>query len=586
MASRWGLARAALGAALLVAPGASRAQCTTPAGETGFAEATFDFGSGTFAQVLPFDVPVRICTAAPDGTLRGTVYYVVTPQRGAATEVEPGTCTIAAPAGRAWTQTLTRDANGGAIRWVLAPLAAERYYTFCFRTEKQATEAQLTDFRQRALLALDAALARVTSAEVTREQAQAMCEDLRAALLEVTAADEVIRGDSILADCGSADLDRFVALVNRGPLQAQRRAQVILEGVPNADPRFAAPAFGQRQGELQAALAALQADPSVKTLVGLVERLSALDPTAAGQVTSLCGACTALVGPGAIPAGQLASGQGAALTPVPPLSLRSDTDAASAAAQAYTTLGQQLAGLSRLLSWAVSDGAPAALGAGLGSADRAALADLARQAGPVDRAAGLADTLAGLTQSLATHLTTRAKGLQDLAGQLQVAATTVVLADASTLASFKTRSQNYVSLDAGLTWVPELEEVVPYLGTNVYFRPVNRDAPLASLGSFRQTFSRRFSLSMGLTASSIADSSAEGGNQDDLFGNQSLLLGAGLRITDAMRLGAGAIVFKQDDPDPLVDESKLNTSYYLSLSFDIDVVGLFAKPFRTALGEP
>jgi hypothetical protein len=122
------------------------------------------------------------------------------------------------------------------------------------------------------------------------------------------------------------------------------------------------------------------------------------------------------------------------------------------------------------------------------------------------------------------------------------------------------------------------------MGTNIYFRPVNRNAPLRSLGSFRQTFSRRFSLTLGLTLSSIADDTSAGGTQNDLFGNQSLMLGAGLRITDAMRLGTGAIVFKEDDPSPLIAEEKLNVSYYLSLSFDIDVVSLFSKPLASAFG--
>jgi hypothetical protein len=51
-----------------------------------------------------------------------------------------------------------------------------------------------------------------------------------------------------------------------------------------------------------------------------------------------------------------------------------------------------------------------------------------------------------------------------------------------------------------------------------------------------------------------------------------------------MRVGAGAIIFKQDDPSPLINEQKLNTSYYLAFSFDIDVVSLFSKSFQSALG--
>ena len=45
-----------------------------------------------------------------------------------------------------------------------------------------------------------------------------------------------------------------------------------------------------------------------------------------------------------------------------------------------------------------------------------------------------------------------------------------------------------------------------------------------------------------------------------------------MRITNSVRLTAGSLVFKKLSPNPLSTDKKLTTTYFLSLSFDIDVV--------------
>jgi hypothetical protein len=84
-----------------------------------------------------------------------------------------------------------------------------------------------------------------------------------------------------------------------------------------------------------------------------------------------------------------------------------------------------------------------------------------------------------------------------------------------------------------------------------------------------------------LTVQSVADGG--GGRvqtRDNLFGNQALLAGAGLRITDTIRLGAGALLFKEKDPNPLITRFRVASTYYFSLSFDLNV----AKAFKGGLG--
>ncbi|HXT50823.1 MAG TPA: hypothetical protein VN811_07260 [Thermoanaerobaculia bacterium] len=591
MTKRSGLVCVVWIASLLASAATVRAQCTTPTGDTGFNDVIFTPAAGTFSTVLPFDVPLRICAEVPDGTTRATVKYASGDRRLGPIDVDADTCTIRSPGiqwGPEFARQPTAAANGPTtVRWVVGRLEAERYYVFCFGFEKTATDAEITTFRQATPATLDEGLAAVTSPtlDLTREQTRGICQELRSRLLTITGTNNVLTHGTVF-DCTDDQVDAFATKITLGPLQAQRRAQLVIAGRPSDDPNdpFSVPSLGTRQSELQAILAALQANPSVGKLVDALAQQGALDPAVGARAQSLCPTCPSLLGSGATPAARLALGEDATSTPNPPLTVQSPPAQPTAMAQSYLNTAQALSGLAATIQWVLGEEGPPAVVAALSDADQAALADLAKAGGPLSNAAGKANTLASLSQSLATHLRTREDGIQALASELSIVASTLQLADASTLGNFITNQTNYISLDAGLTWAPELEELVPYMGTNIYFRPVNRNAPLRSLGSFRQTFSRRFSMTLGLTLSSISDDTSAGGTQTDLFGNQSLMLGAGLRITDAFRLGAGAIVFKEDDPSPLIDEEKLNYSYYLSFSFDVDVVNLFSKPLATAFG--
>jgi hypothetical protein len=153
-----------------------------------------------------------------------------------------------------------------------------------------------------------------------------------------------------------------------------------------------------------------------------------------------------------------------------------------------------------------------------------------------------------------------------------------VFANGSSLGSAATRGTWYVSADAGYTSVPDLSAVVPYLGVNIYLRPVNKDAPLSRHGDLFH----RFAITIGTTLSSLADTRK---TRSDLFGSNNILLGGGLRLTESIRLGAGAVFFNGKDPSPLVNTYKVRSSYYLSLSFDWNVVSLLKKAGNTLLPD-
>jgi hypothetical protein len=120
----------------------------------------------------------------------------------------------------------------------------------------------------------------------------------------------------------------------------------------------------------------------------------------------------------------------------------------------------------------------------------------------------------------------------------------------------------YVGADVGVLYAGDIRTGAVYVGTNIYFRPVNKDAPPGGI-------SRRLALTVGVTLSSIADENNR--TRSNLFWNQSLVLGGGLRLTSSVRCGAGALIFLESDPNPLISEKSIASTWYVSFSFDFDV---------------
>ena len=105
------------------------------------------------------------------------------------------------------------------------------------------------------------------------------------------------------------------------------------------------------------------------------------------------------------------------------------------------------------------------------------------------------------------------------------------------------RRKSHVSADIGLLYAGDIDIGAVYVGTNIYFRPINTDAPLSEAGSI----GRRLALTVGITLSPVSDENDR--TRSDLFWNQSLVVGAGYRLTSSIRAGAGALVFLESDPE-------------------------------------
>jgi hypothetical protein len=132
-------------------------------------------------------------------------------------------------------------------------------------------------------------------------------------------------------------------------------------------------------------------------------------------------------------------------------------------------------------------------------------------------------------------------------------------------ANGRTVQKNYVSVDAGVLFAGDISIGALYVGANVYFRPINKDAPLRGVSA-----GQRLALTVGVTISSVADDNNR--TRSDLFWHQSLVLGAGYRFTSSLRGGGGVLVFQQADPNPLVTRRSTAATWYASFSLDLDVL--------------
>lgn len=135
----------------------------------------------------------------------------------------------------------------------------------------------------------------------------------------------------------------------------------------------------------------------------------------------------------------------------------------------------------------------------------------------------------------------------------------------------------YVSMDAGIAYPWRLESMVFYAGTNIYFRPINKAAPLR----YKGTFLHRFALTVGITTTVKDDSrrAQDLRNTEDNDTSNSLLLGAGIRVTPSLRVGGGVLVFKESDANPLIDQTSVAVTPYVSFTADVDVANLFRSLF-------
>ena len=582
------LARLALGVVLMA--GSTQAtwpQAPTPVpADSDFDVVQVDLEGQLFNRVLPFDVPFILTGTVPTGATTLQVRCWELPPDRAKSSGHPPTAKDAAlradpgadcwPEGTplVWRNTIDPTAANPTFRLLVPRLDAEKFYQFRFSFEKKVTPEDARAFAQEVQGVVDGVLwgdpgstaDLPLSGDLTVDEMQAIRGGLIQALQEITGADRVTEPGTVFNPDTPFETvrDEFNRL-----LRPVRNTQGQINDT--------AEDYQDELADLNPLLAQVRSDPALQKLASALAARAASDPSAQDRADEVAAA--------------LAVGDA-------PVLRRSDRQSDSVlasfvqkSAPYYADAAAKMGKLQDLLANKLTDAdgsprpavQPLVASGQLTADDLARLSVLGQPTQPVGRASRALTRVGGiLSDRLAGLLGSRASAIAAVAEAYRTHVEGMAIIAGSTTGSFQTQSRNYISADTGIVCTPELGECNTYAGTNIYFRPINKAAPLSQFGGFFQTLDRRLSLTLGLTVQGVGDEKT----RDDLFNDQSLLLGLGARMTNSVRMTAGGLLFKKRDPNPLSDDESLTTTYFLSLSFDIDVVPTLqgiGSLFKTAL---
>ena len=185
-------------------------------------------------------------------------------------------------------------------------------------------------------------------------------------------------------------------------------------------------------------------------------------------------------------------------------------------------------------------------------------------------------------------LTDRSNALRAMAEQVFAEWARVVSFDGSSRAEWETNARSYLSPDIGVAYSRGIESFFFYFGVNFYFGPVNRRGPLSWRDDGLWTSLRkRLAVLMGIPFNALADdpNADQFGNApvhlDGVIGGRPLLIGGGLRLTELIRVTGGSVIFRVRDPNPLITDSHVRRSAFVSVSVDWDLRNVFGPLLGT-----
>jgi hypothetical protein len=182
-------------------------------------------------------------------------------------------------------------------------------------------------------------------------------------------------------------------------------------------------------------------------------------------------------------------------------------------------------------------------------------------------------------RNLGASLRDRNKALDAAADAVQRIVESEVTVLATSTSDFVTRHGFYATMDFGVASAWDIDEVVSYVGMNLYTRPINKQAPLVrgQKGNFR----RRFSVTIGTTVQTLTKQGAYKG----VLSDHALVGALGWRVLDSIKITAGGLLLKENDRNPLVDKTHLSATPFVAFSIDWDVRNTL-KGLGSAFGVP
>lgn len=569
-----------------------------------------DLSGRLFKQVLPFDTTFLINGQVPATTQRVTVQYIGKPFNFRVVPPKPEDCSTPPPEREAPPpQCFEQTRNGereiscawepasGPILWerqeapppdvtspltfrvAIPPLEAKHHYVFNFEVQRALTEDDLKDFRARARNVLESALWANRNDDFTAADNESLRRQLVRELQIAACPGLRIASDNLF----NLSIP-YARLPDDSKIDFNRLTREVLD--PQGRIRDNVRERATNQMSFSQELKSIAENQALDKLIqGLRERAASGQQGANALLKEFLDQnqnALRFAGLGDEERSVVALGIPANAPARPPFVETMPSDVAGQFAASYSASERDLRALEGWLRSLVQGSNRPLLDEAVSSQalTQADVTSLEALLTDVEEAANLAFALANNAEQVQTNQARRAASLESLVEEVEIQAREAgVLLQSNTLGSFRTQQSWYIAGDFGFLYGPELDKSVPYLGTNIYFRPVNKAVPLSEKGGW----GRRFAVTLGLTVKSIADDNPK--TRDDLFDNNSLLLGAGLRLTDSARLGAGALIFEELNPNPLLGGESVTYSPYVSLSFDIDVLSFF-RGFAAILGNP
>lgn len=132
----------------------------------------------------------------------------------------------------------------------------------------------------------------------------------------------------------------------------------------------------------------------------------------------------------------------------------------------------------------------------------------------------------------------------------------------------ETAKSNYYSIEAGIGGATGFSSIFGYYVANIYFTPVNKNAPLSTFKKWNKFF-KMFSVQVG-----IANFLATRPEYTYSFlGNNSskdFMLGIGFRLNKLVRINTGTILYRSNKANPIIDKYSVRPSIYFSAGIDIN----------------
>jgi hypothetical protein len=527
-------------------------------------EVEVDPDSGNFSRNLPFDVPFVIKGIAPTGTTGVELRYEENDR-----EADSFTGDLLP------SEALVSGVDGaGLFRIRMEAVDPNHRFRFHIAFERRLPGNSIGAFREQIDTVLRRELSRTTRGDITDAQLHALRQAILLALQRAMNEGQLIASPRVEVSVkapGTVFDDDASPVEIRNEL-TRLTADIVTRQAERAE---GLRLYQETTRSFSSELAGASSSPELKNLLLTLQKQPESDPRNPRNVLALSEEASRLVTLGDVEIEALARGLSLAETPVELAETLVPEDA-DAVRSHYLRTARVLRELRDWLESLVAQGGAhrsvvdGLLEAGeltTGQVDSLQrLADIER--GPIRTAERWAETLEVYVYDVQRSLAARERALAEMVAGLEAQALDAAVRQSTVTEVVSSDANIYVGLDLGAAYPPELERAAFTIGANIYFRPVNKKAPLRLKG----TWKHRLAMTVGITFTNLKLEDET--RYENLLGDRSnLMVGMGYRLTHSIRIGGGAMFFLKNDPNPLVTERSLGATPYISLSFDVDLIG-------------